>query len=191
MNRIEHLIILSSLIIKSFSADCQISTTGIVGSINGYIVNLGGRIYFQPCDDSTKSLWESLDGRSFSLWYFREDLYLEAIENVGDSLEVRFTIDGEEKPYSTTLKYFYCKLEINMMFLDTSSFEVFSKCKITILYGNNHLPLEGFRVDNRVRKIIPKDFKFLKSIYDYYFQKGYVVPQWLDECYRKRLSRIN
>src|SRR5690606_6811471 len=169
------------LILPCYRATSQDYSSGIAVSMNGYVINLGGNFFFQPCEDSIKDIWHCLDNRSFALWYFKEDLYLESIENIGASMTVRYYDNGDKKNYTSTMKFFYCSLEVDMMFFDSTRFEVFKTPKLKLLCNKKEYPLEGFRVDNRIRKILPKDLKNLGLMYDYYSSKGYAVPKWLDE----------
>lgn len=166
------------LFCKGFS---QTYRSGFVVNMNGYIVNLGGKIFFQPCEDSTKNIWQCLDNRSFSLWYFREDLYFEAIENIGDSVLVSYYDNDDKKNYTASIRSFYCSLEVDMMFLDSTRLEIFATPKHRLWFNKKEYPLEGFRVDNRVNKIIPTSLNNLRLMYSYYYGKGYTVPKWLDE----------
>lgn len=174
-----HLFFLFTLLFyEGFS---QTYSSGITMNINGYIVNLGGKIFFQPCEDSTKNIWQCLDNRSFSLGYFREDLYFEAIENIGDSLLISYYDNDDKRTYTANMRAFYCSIEVDVMFLDSSRFEVFEIPKHTLLCYKKKYPLEGFRVDNRVKKIIPSNLKYLRLMYNYYRNKGYTIPKRLDE----------
>lgn len=157
---------------------CQNSTNGIDVTMNGYIINLGGKIFFQPCENRKIDFWESLDNTSFSLWYFREDLYLESIQNIGDSLLIKWYDNDDKSYYKSTLKYFYCTLEVNMMFLD-STFQNFKSPKLKLFINNKEYPLEGFYVDNRIKRIMPVDRINARRIYNYYKSKGYNIPNWL------------
>jgi hypothetical protein len=171
----------------SFTGFSQQYNSGIKSGMNGFIINLGGKFYFQPCEDSTKTLWESLDNRSFSLWYFRENLYLEAIENIGDSMLINYYDVDEKKQSLSSLKYFYCFVHINMMFLD-NEFKIFTSPRFKLRYGNKEYPLYGFHVDNRIMKIIPKENKNLHLMYQYYSRNGYTIPEWLQELVKSSIK---
>lgn len=182
MKQLIRVFLIILLILPYYKAVSQDHSSGFPVSMNGYVINLGGKFLFQPCEDSVKDIWHCLDNRSFALWYFREDLYLESMENLGDSLTVRYYDDDDKKSYTSTMKFFYCSLEVDMMFLDSTRFEVFKTPKLKLLWGKRDYPLEGFRVDNRIMKILPRDLKNLRLMYDYYSKKGYTVPKWLDNA---------
>jgi hypothetical protein len=181
MKQVISVLFIILLILPCYEAASQEYGSGIDVSMDGYVINLGGKIFFQPCEDSTKDIWQSLDNRSFSLWYFREDLYLESIENIGDSVTVRFYDSDDKRTDTSTMRFFFCSLEVDMMFLDSTRFEIFKFPKHKLICNKKEYPLEGFRVDNRIKKILPKELKNLRLMYDYYWNKGYTVPKWLDD----------
>ena len=174
-----YIVLLISLI--SCKGIAQNYNSGFDVKMNGYIINLGGKFFFQPCEDSTADVWKSLDNRSFSIWYFREDLYLEAIDAIGDSLNIDVYDNREKKKYLMNMRFFYCSLEISMMFLDTDRFEVYKPSTLQLHHAGKQYPLEGFRVENRIIKLIPQKIKDLRVFYDYYYKKGYTIPQWLND----------
>jgi len=152
--------------------------------MEGYIINLGSEILFQPCESDTIGFWQSLDNRSFSIWCNQiNDQYCEAINNLGDSAKVRLLIDSGLKYYDTQMTFFYCSLEIDMQFLskDENSFSIYKKPQYEILYNQKKFPLKGFYTREWVRKLIPKDRKNLLLMYKYYRDKNYVVPNWLEK----------
>ncbi len=156
-------------------------STGFTVKMDGYIINIGGQILFQPCEDKTLSIWQTLDNRSFPLWYFREDLYLEAIENIGDSVKIYCYDTDDKRKYYMNFSYFYCSLEVDMMFLDTVRFKIHKESKYEIDYDGKIYHAYGFYCDNRIKKLIPHDKRNLLLMYRYYADKGYTVPEWLDK----------
>jgi len=167
----------------------QSYSSGLTVQMNGYLLNTGGEILFQPSEDSTKSVWESLDNTSFSLWYFRETLYLEAISNIGDSAIINITDTKTNENSTTNFSYFYCTLIVNMMFLDTSRFKVYQKPQYQIKYGGKSHLIKGFSVDNRIIQLIPKSDKNLALMYNYYKKHNLTVPNWLDQVYIRRIGK--
>lgn len=172
------------LLLFVVKGNAQNYSSGFTVKMDGYVVNVGGKILFQPCEDSTKNIWASLDNRSFPLWYFREDLYLEAIDNIGDSVKIYCYDVEDKKKYYMNLSYFYCSLEVDMMFLDSARFKIFKEPKYEITFNDKTYHIYGFNVDNRIKKIIPRDVRHLRLMYDYYWSKGYSVPKWLDKLVR-------
>lgn len=188
----KHLLTYSLFFLLIFigKAGAQVNySSGITVRMNGYVVNVGGQILFQPCEDSTLSVLESLDNTSFVLEDFYGDLYLEAIGNLGDSVfsEGRFLTDKNK--YSIKILYFYCLLEVDMMFLDTSRFKVHKKPKYELTYEGNTYFACGFSVDNRIKRLIPGNEKNLLLMYHYYADKGYVVPKWLEALVREKKKK--
>lgn len=177
------------LLINGMKVYSQGNNAGITVKMNGYVANLGGRVFFQPCEDSSFSIWQCLNNTSFPLWYFREDLYLEAIEGLGDSVKVYCYDNDDKQKYYMNLSYFYCSVEVDMMFLDTTQFEVFQKPKYEVLYDNKKFYLFGFRVENRVKKILPKNKEDACLMYNYYASRNYRIPDWLDELFPKKKKK--
>lgn len=175
------------LLIFTGKADAQTNySSGITVRMNGYVVNVGGQILFQPCEDSTLSVLESLDNTSFPLWYFREDLYLEAIENIGDSILVKGRFITDKSTYQIKVLYFYSSLEVDMMFLDSARFKIYQKPKYELSYNGKTYGAYGFYIDNRIKKLIPKEKKNLFLMYRYYADKGYAIPKWLEVLVREK-----
>ena len=182
------LLIFTAYLALSTESFSQNFTSSLPVHMNGYVLNLCGEILFQPCEDSTKKVWEAMYNTSIPLWYFREDLYLEAIEKIGDSVKVNFRDSKENKSYYSNFAYFYCCLEVNMMFLDTTRFNVFIEPQYQISFDGKSYPAKGFLVDNRIVKLIPKRDSDLLLMYRYYDDKGYTVPKWLQEAVKKRFN---
>lgn len=177
------------LVISFYNGKSQGKASGFTVKMNGYIINVGGKILFQPCEDNAKDVWHSLDNRSFPLWYFREDLYLDAIDNVGDSVKIYCYDIDDKKNYYMNFSYFYCSLEIDMMLLDSTSFKVYKESKYQITFNNKIYYAYGFNINNRIKKIIPEDKKNLLLMYQYYKSKGYIAPKWIDELLRNKKKK--
>ena len=181
MNKVFYIALVWTMALLGKTAASQSHSTALTVKMDGYVVNIGGKILFQPCADSSKSIWESLNNTSFALWYFREDLYLEAIDSIGDVITVPGRFENSTQTSQMRVSYFYCSIELDMMLLDTAKFKLYEKPKYALYHNGKEYSLYGFYVDNRLRKIIPKDIKNLRLLYSYYWDKGYTVPKWLDE----------
>jgi len=158
--------------------------------MDGYIVNLGGLKLFQPCEDSATSVFEALDNRSFVLSINNiNDLYFEAIDNIGDSVIVTaYDTSGKEK-YLEKFSSFYCTLEVAMFFLDLRKFTIFKEPYHTIYFKEKKYYLEGFDIENMVRKIIPHEKRNLMMMYNFYKNKGYSEPPWLDKIVNTKVAK--
>lgn len=178
------LVLIYTFFLTVSPSNSQEYNTGINVKTEGFIINLGGQFFFQPCENSKMSFWESLDGRSFSLGEFKEDMLLESLANIGDSLSIYCQLAGEKKQMLFNLRYFYAEIEINLMILDTSRFELFHTSQYELYYNNNTYPLEGFRIDNRIRKILPANAKDKKVLLKFYQDNGFTVPSWLSKAKR-------
>lgn len=171
-----------SLFLFANKGKAQSHSDGFTVKMDGYIVNLGGKKLFQPCEDSTKAIWESLDNRAFTLWYDDiNDLYLEAIDNIGDSVTVEVYDSIAKKKYYERMSFFHCSLEVIMFFLDTRNFNVHKTPIEEVYYNQKKYSFSYFSIDNRVKKIIPKDKNNLMMMYEYYINKGYNAPTWLSK----------
>ena len=144
MNRRNLFILLAMMSFVSLKAQ-QFSTSMPV-KINGYIIALDGAILFQPAD-STVTLWESLDNRSFAIWCNPfDDFYCEAIAGIGKEVTISYTTQKFLNPYKSTLRYFYGTIEVLMPFLsaDTNDFQVSKSSYYTLNHNGKNYPLEGF-----------------------------------------------
>ena len=149
-------------------------------TIDGYIINMGGLKLFQPCEDSSVTFLESIDSRSFNLWADRNDLYLEAIDKMGDSILVKVYDSTDNKFYQMNVSYFYCSLKIELLFLN-NDFEVLKKPSYEFCYKGKKYNLRYFFVRNKMLAIIPKSERDLLKLYNYYLEGNYVLPNWLLE----------
>lgn len=173
-------LVCSILIFLLYKGDAQNFNSGLTVKMNGYVVNMGGQVLFQPCEDSTKNIFQCLNNTSFVLGYFSEDMYLEAIENIGDSLWVQGCFLGENGKYPMKINYFYCTLEDDMMILDTIRFKVYKQPKYEITFEGRNYSAYGFYVDNRIKQIVPWERKNLLLMYNYYSDRNYQIPVWLN-----------
>lgn len=179
------LVLIYTFFLTVSPSNSQEYNSGINVKTEGFIINLGGQFFFQPCENLKMSFWESLDGRSFSLGEFKEDMLLESLANIGDSLSIYCQQAGEKKKMLFNLRYFYAEIEINLMILDTSRFELFHTAEYELYYDNKTYPLEGFRMDNRIKKIIPVNTRDKKIILKFYHDNGFAVPSWLSKTKRR------
>lgn len=152
--------------------------------VNGYIVNLGGFKFFQPCEDSSLSIWQSFDKRSFLLGGFHDDMYLEAIENIADSIVVDVFDAEDNRVVKMKFAYFYCTIEADVMIFDTT-FKQFITPKFEVLHQERRFPLWSLSLDNRVLKIFPRSRRYLLNFYNWYNDKGYTIPSWLEQAVTK------
>ncbi len=170
----------------------QKSNDGLVVKTDGYLINLDGDVIFQPCEDSTLTVWQSLDNRSFGVWCNQiHDNYCDAFERCGDSLNVTYKFVSDTFYNSAKLTYFYCTMESAMFFIGNNSneFKVYDQPKYQILHNGISYPLKGFYIREILRKIIPKKLSDLRIMYHYYTDKGWSVPKWLDDEVDRRLSK--
>lgn len=153
---------------------------GLTVTLNGYIINMGGLKIFQPCEDSSVIFLNSIDSKTFNLWCDRNDLYMDAIDKVGDSILVKVYDSTDKKYYQMNVSYFYCSLNIEMLFLN-KDFEIFKEPSYEFYYDNKKYNLRYFFVRNRVLKIVPKNKKDLLQMYNYYSKNNYTAPDWLQK----------
>lgn len=172
--------------------ESQSYNTGIPVKMDGYLINLNGEILFQPCEDSSINFWESLDNRSFSIWCNQFiDQYCDAIRNIGDSVILqRCFVSSDSTNCDNSLSFFYCSFEMDMDFLSTSEndFKVYKNPLYQIFYNQSKYQLKGFYIRGWVKKLIPKDVKKLRLMYNYYLNKGYTVPEWLYEATQSKTN---
>lgn len=183
------ILLLVVFFLKFESVYAQQRNVGLVVKMNGYLVNLGGQILFQPCEDTAVNFWNSLDNTSFELKSFKDNMYFDAIKNIGDSVDVYFYDYIDQKEYFTHLYFFYCSVEVDLLLLDKTSFKVCQNPRYDISFQGKRYPLLGFVVDNRLKKIIPYDIKNLRKLYNFYWDRGYTVPRWLDQYIDSMMKR--
>ncbi len=175
-----------------YTSKAQNNKTGITVKMDGYIINLGGEIIFQPCEDSIINVWDAMDNTSFAIScnsYVNE--YCEAIDKVGDSLVVQCRDWENSSIYNIKISFFYCSLDINMQFLAVSEndFKVYKHPQYEILYNQKKYPLRGFYIRNRINKLIPHSRKNLLLMYHYYADKKHTVPQWLEKLVKCKAKK--
>lgn len=185
----------ASILLLLFSLNLAAQdNVGILVKMDGYIINLGGEIIFQPCEDSTINVWKAMDKKSFGIWCNQfVDQYCEAIENIGDSLMIEVLKDSGQQ-YPMRMSFFYCSIEMYMAFIgnNKNDFTVFNYPEYQVLYKGKKYPLKGFFVRGYVKKILPYNKKDIRSMYNYYRNNQYPVPQWLDdEIIRKSSKKIS
>jgi hypothetical protein len=172
--------ILFSFLLFGNAARSQKQEVGFTVKMDGYFINLGGQKIFQPCEDASKAIWKTIDNRAFTLSIDdRNDLYLESIENIGDSVVAEVYDSSEMMYYKVRLSYFYGTLEA-IIFFDTEKSDFLKTCK-EIFYSKKKYSFNCLFLRNRVKKIIPRNKNDVWLMYKYYKDKGYNVPQWLEK----------
>lgn len=152
---------------------------GLSVSMNGYVIEAAGKLFFQQCDDSTKDVWESINGDSFALGYFQEDQFPEAISQLGDSVIILFSDQEDSQKHLATFRSFYAKVDLDLIFSSDSPLTIYKSPRIDIKHGDRLIHMEGFFVDNRIRKLIPQKEIDLNTMRAFYLSLGSQWPPWL------------
>ena len=172
------------LIVLFVTTNCksQFVNTGVVVKMDGFMMNLAGKFIFQPCEDSSLSIWAALDNRSFQIWCTNSnDVYCIAMRDIGDSVMVKYNILQGTKEYTGSLVFFYCTIEINLPLIvkNKNDLIVFESPQYQLFFNDKKYPLEGTSISEHVNKIFPKEKKWLLKLYDHYKMNNYIIPQWL------------
>ena len=153
-------------------------------SIKGYMIDAGGKKLFQQCEDSTTNFLKSIDNTSFSIWCNQiQDNYCESVDSLGETLEVNVRFQNDSTINKMRISYFYCTIKTTVCFIgrDTNDIVLYKKPQFEILHKDKSYFLDHFWVREFLREIIPQKDNDLRKMYNYYYNKGYSVPEWLDK----------
>lgn len=160
----------------------QDSNRALVVRMDGFIIDFGGEIIFQPCEDTSADIFGSFDRRSFSIWCNQfTSKHCESIAGLGDSMLVKYASASDTTIRYRDMRYFYCSIKISLFIIgnDHHDFNVFDKPKYQIINDGKMYPLNCFYIRGNLMELIPRDKALLRRIYDFYDKNGYTSPDWL------------
>src|SRR5215216_6512626 len=130
------------LLLSALTSFSQQDNDCVTVIMKGYMIDAGGKKIFQQCEDSTISLWKSIDKTSFSIWCNQiHDNYCEAIDSLGETMDVKVRFPEDTLVRTMQLSYFYCTIKTTLCFIgrDTNEFAFYKKPQIEVLHhGNNY-----------------------------------------------------
>ncbi|RFS20470.1 hypothetical protein DVR12_18030 [Chitinophaga silvatica] len=123
--------------------------------ISGYIINLDGAKLFQPCPDSSLSIWEALSKTSFGIDDPQAFCNFEGAYVKKSS--VQYIINTSPTIYKGELQYYYGTIKLAMFLVgnNKNEFTTYDTPAFQILYENRKLPLKGFYVKGNLKEIKP------------------------------------
>lgn len=167
----------------------QTENKSIVLKIDGYMIDFSGQMIFQPCDESTTGLFESLDGTSFNIWCNQiTDRYCESFEGLGDTTWVDYATSGDTVIRYGYMRYFHCMIKITLNFVgeNPNDFKVYDMPMYEITRDGKKYPLRGFYVRGFLKEVIPTDRQLLFKMYEFYEKNNYTVPPLLDSIVKQK-----
>jgi len=122
----------------------------------GYLIYVGLNFFFQPCLDTTKDVYGSLNSASFRINYGRNG-FNNILYSMRDSIdamalpEISYIMSSGEK-YLSNIFYVYCELEFRNIFNDNRNRH---PCMFTLIVDNREYSLGCFSCDVEVLGLRP------------------------------------
>lgn len=192
MKNVKFIFLAFALIFAHFVVKSQQSSMRT--EVWGYVIDIGDHVLFQPIDSFREFSLEILDNRSFKLGNISsEEIPMESIKNLGDSMSVELVNTKTHKSYTYNCKYFYCAIVLDICIYDTlDKPKYFYPSKYQIYKNGKCYPCYGYFVNNRIIKISPKKKKWFDLYCEFYKKNHYHLPNYLrfDSLYDKKVPSV-